>query len=266
MKNAPGYYAPGLICALLKINGDHIPAKALIMVLDFQKKQKKVNILIKAAIFDFDGLLIDTETVWFYAFKEVLQEDYGLDLSLEQFAKVIGTHDAVLDAWIQENAKTLVDLDIMKRKARERFEEKMGSPVLRDGVQEYLDACQSLGLKIALASSSKREWIDRFTKQLEIDGFFDVINTRDNVANVKPDPELYLKTINDLAITPEEAIVFEDSLNGFTAAKTAGLKCVVVTNPVTAHLPFSGYELLLQSMAETRLEDIVKRYQADPIV
>ena len=76
---------------------------------------------------------------------------------------------------------------------------------------------------------------------------------------VKPDPELYLKAVEALGVSPEEAVAFEDSLNGLTAARSAGIRCVIFPNPVTANLAFEDYSLRFSSMTECPLDQLIGR-------
>jgi putative hydrolase of the HAD superfamily len=213
--------------------------------------------MIKAVIFDFDGLIIDTETIWYEAYKDALFQ-HEVNLTIEQFALVIGTDDTVLDKYILDNIKESSTISEIRELASKLFHEKIGQPILRDGVEEYLIAAKESGLKIGLASSSKRDWVEKYLTQLHILPYFEVIKTRDDVTTVKPDPELYLQAINALGVHPDEAIAFEDSLNGLKAARSAGLKCVIFPNPVTTNLPFEDHSLRLSSMAERPLEHILK--------
>lgn len=213
--------------------------------------------MIKAIIFDFDGLIVDTESVWYEAYRDVLLE-YELELSLEKFSEVIGTHDTVLYSYIQENLKKPVENEQIEKLALELFHKKMVQPVLREHVEEYLLAAKKSGLKIGLASSSSRKWVEGYLKRLNIFQYFDVIKTRDDVSNVKPDPELYNKAIDALGIQSSEAIAFEDSLNGLKAARKAGLKCVIVPNSVTANLPFEDFSIRLSSMKDMTLKELLQ--------
>lgn len=212
--------------------------------------------MIKAVIFDFDGLIIDTETIWYEAFKEALLH-FEVDLTIEQFALVIGTDDTVLDQYILDNINESSSILEIKELAKKFFDENIGQPLLRDGVEDYLLAAKEAGLKIGLASSSTRAWVETYLTQLGILSYFEVIKTRDDVTTVKPDPELYLQAVNALGVRPEEAIAFEDSLNGLKAARAAGLKCVIFPNSVTSHLAFEDYSLRFSSMAERSLLDIL---------
>ncbi|PGY14806.1 HAD family hydrolase [Bacillus cereus] len=213
--------------------------------------------MMKAIIFDFDGLIVDTETIWFHSFRDAVRE-YGGELPLEEFAKCIGTTDEVLYAYLKEQLKEKFNEHALRGKVTTLHKEKMKMPKARDGVKEYLEEAKELGLKIALASSSSREWIVRFLEELQIRDYFELIKTREDVEKVKPDPALYKVTIEELGIEPSEAVVFEDSLNGLKAAVAAGLKCVVVPNDVTRNLQFENHHLRIESMKEKSLKEVLQ--------
>ena len=120
---------------------------------------------------------------------------------------------------------------------------------------------KSMGLKIGLATSSNREWVTLFLKELNLLEYFDVIQTRDDVEKVKPDPALYRNVINYFGIDPSEAIAFEDSANGAKAAVAAGLKCVIVPNKITENLTFDHYDRRLTSMKEKELSEVIREVE-----
>lgn len=213
--------------------------------------------MIKAIIFDFDGLIVDTESIWYEAYRDALVE-HDFHMTLEHFGQVIGTSSGALDRLIQENVSMDVNLNTINEKADTLYKEKLLSPTLREGVQSYVDAAKERGLKLAVASSSGRAWVEGYLEKLGILHEFHVIKTREDVERVKPDPALYLEALKALQIESHEAIVFEDSLNGLKAACAAGIKCVIVPNPVTAHLPFEGHAFHLHSMADMQLVDVIE--------
>nr|WP_207952115.1 HAD family hydrolase [Paenibacillus turpanensis] len=215
---------------------------------------------IKAVVFDFDGLIIDTESYWYYAFRDVLREE-GLELPIEQFAVIVGTTDEALNDYIRKELGDSADYTAIRERARLKYKERMIHPVLRDGVADYLQASKQLGLRIGLASSSSREWVEGYARQTGIFDYFEVVRTKEDVEKVKPDPALYRKAVEALGIDPSEAVAFEDSLNGLRAAKGAGLHCVIVPNEVTSHLPFEQYSLRLSSMSERSLEEVLQHIQ-----
>lgn len=193
---------------------------------------------IKAVIFDFDGTIIDTETIWFHAYKEVLLEKFGMDLPLEEFAKIIGTTNELLFQYIEKQVGMKVDPVVIHELADRRFLEKKGILDVREGVREKLDEAARLGLKIGLASSSSLKWVEGFLRQFDLWDYFSVVKTKEDVEKVKPDPALYLRALEDLEVEPHEALAIEDSANGAMAAVASGMKCVVIPNQVTAYSNF----------------------------
>ncbi len=157
------------------------------------------------------------------------------------------------------------DISEVRKAAAQLHAEKMATVALRDGVAEYIEAAQRLGLKVGLASSSDRAWVESFLCRFSLLDSFEVIKTKDDVANVKPDPELYLKAVQALGIEAHEALAFEDSANGAAAAKAAGLWCVIVPNPVTEGLAFGSVDGRLRSMTDRPLKDIIEELQAAPL-
>ena len=213
--------------------------------------------MIKAIIFDFDGLIIDTESVWYESYKETLKS-YQFDLPLAEFGECIGSDETVLNTYFKKNLGESCNVDEIENRAFDIYKTKMSSPEARIGVLDYLQEASEMGFKIGLASSSSKEWVTKYLKELGLLNYFEVIVTRDDVEKVKPAPDLYLKAINDLKIDSSEGIAFEDSLNGSIAAMTAGLKCVIVPNSVTELSSFENYSLRLNSMSEKSLSEVIE--------
>jgi putative hydrolase of the HAD superfamily len=216
--------------------------------------------MIKAVIFDFDGLIIDTETAWYDAFRETM-ESYNVELPLEHFVKGIGSDDIALFQYFKEQLGERYNPEEIQKKANSIHKSKMTKAQARDGVQDYLEEAKKLNYKIALATSSTTEWVTHYLKELNLLHYFDALITRNDVEHVKPKPDLYLKAVDVLNVKPNEAVAFEDSLNGLTAALTAGLKCVIVPNPVTDALPFENHHLRLTSMSEMNLHRVIQHIE-----
>jgi putative hydrolase of the HAD superfamily len=216
--------------------------------------------MIKAIVFDFDGLIIDTETVWYHSYQQALGE-VGIAFPMDVFARCVGTHDDELIRFVEEQAGSAERAETIRANAASLHEHLMASVEAREGVRNFLDEAQTTGIKIGLATSSDRRWIDRFLGRLDLEDYFEVIVTRDDVANIKPDPELYRKAVQALGVLPSEAVAFEDSVNGAKAAKAAGLHCVIVPNPVTEQLAFERYELRIRSMGDHKLSDLLTQLE-----
>lgn len=215
--------------------------------------------MIKGIIFDFDGLIVDTETVWYESFKETLFEKHAVSLDLAGYSNCIGTGNEILYQYFREIAGNSVDCEQIEEEAFNKYKDKMKEPLLREGVKAYLDEAKEYNLVIGLASSSSRDWVHSYLEQLRIIDYFEVINTKEDVTRVKPDPELYMKTLRDCNLLPTEVIVFEDSLNGLNAAKQAGIRCVIVPNDVTRNLVFKDHDYELHSMSHESLCDVIKK-------
>ena len=212
---------------------------------------------IKAVIFDFDGTIIDTETIWFEVYRELLQDKFNLELPLEEFAKCIGTTDEGFFQYLEAQTGTKIDVNELKQLAHVRFLDKKGILEVREGVVEKLEEAKELGYRIGLASSSSREWVEGFLRQFELWDYFTVIKTSEDVVKVKPDPALYLKALEDLQVEPQEALAIEDSLNGAIAAIEAGIKCIVIPNQVTAFLTFHKETIRSESFADFNFKQLI---------
>jgi HAD superfamily hydrolase (TIGR01549 family) len=125
------------------------------------------------------------------------------------------------------------------------------------GVADRLQEAASLGLRIAIASSSPRVWINSWMDQLGLHDHFHHISTVDDTGKVKPDPSLFLHAAEKLGVAPEEAVIFEDSLNGLRAAMAAGIRCIVAPGPMTQHLDFTGAWKRVDSLAHVSLKELM---------
>lgn len=214
--------------------------------------------MIKAIIFDFDGLILDTETPEFESFQK-MYEDHGAELSLDIWGRSIGTDGSAFEPYshLEQCIGKPFDVEAARLRRRERFAERMTNEIPRPGVTDYLQHGHEMGLTIGLASSSTRQWVTGYLKQHALLGAFRTIRTRDDVVKAKPDPSLYLLALEDLGVQPHEAIAFEDSPNGALAAKRAGMYCVIVPNPITNTLVFGDHDLRLNSMADMTLKEVI---------
>jgi HAD superfamily hydrolase (TIGR01509 family) len=212
--------------------------------------------MIKAFVFDFDGLILDTETLMYQATSEVYQE-YGGQLPIEIWGKLAGTHDENFDLVenLKEQTKALVSRDTFYKKRDGLFNQYIEKASILPGVEALLEGGKREGLKIALATSSGDQWAKSHLERLGLLHYFDFVVEANDVKKVKPDPELFLKACEGVGVKPSEAIAFEDSYHGAVSAKKAGLYCVVVPNEVTKGLSFEDdVDLKLTSLDETSYE------------
>jgi len=219
--------------------------------------------MIRALIFDFDGLILETEEPVFQSYQEIYQE-YGVELTLDYWSHLLGVasgiHDPLADLE-QQIGFTLPRQEILQRQHQRQMEMILVRPVM-PGVRETLQRARQLGLKIGLASSSPCSWVVSHLTRLGLVEYFNCIKASDDVERTKPDPSLFLAVLEELGISSEEAIVFEDSPNGILAAKRAGLFCVVVPNVLTRRLPIDHADLRLDSLTAMTLDELLVRIQA----
>ncbi|HEU4963306.1 MAG TPA: HAD family hydrolase [Bacilli bacterium] len=216
---------------------------------------------IQAIVFDFDGLILDTETAWYEAFAEIYRER-GAHLPIELWAQIVGTQDdRPFDPcdYLAECTGQPAPRQETWELGRQKHIVLMQGKTTRPGVLDYLAAAKELGLKIGLASSSDREWVLSHLEQHNLLHHFEVIRTRDDVRKTKPDPELYLQALEALGVEPSRAIAFEDSPNGVQAAKRAGMYGVIVPNELTGRFTFGEHDLRLNSMADMPLAQVIHR-------
>jgi HAD superfamily hydrolase (TIGR01509 family) len=221
------------------------------------------SMMIKALVFDFDGLILETEQPLYQSWQELYWEN-GLDLPFEKWALNIGTSEEPFDpnaaleglpGWNLEKNQ-----ELSRRLQREL--ELIGSQPPKPGVEDYLKGAQRLGLKVGIASSSSCDWVTGHLERLGLRGYFDCIQAREDVEITKPDPELFRSAVEILGAKPEEAIAFEDSPNGILAAKRAGLYCVAVPNTLTRHLDTNLADLQVSSLADLSLEELVRKIES----
>jgi len=220
--------------------------------------------MIKALIFDFDGLIMDTETPEVEGWQAIYAE-YGQEFPLQIWIRdVVGSAVSNFDP--AEHLATLTgrafDLEALHARAYSRRLEKQGQLPALPGVPEYLKAAKRLGLRLAIASSSKHAWVDTYLRQLELFDSFDVIICGDNVERIKPEPDLFLAALEALKLPPDAALVFEDSPNGILAAKRAGIRVVAVPNPVTKNGMMGDPDLLLPSLTSMPLKHLLEFFNS----
>ena len=218
--------------------------------------------MIKALIFDFDGTIIDTETAWFITFRDAYKS-HGVELTLEQYSQCLGTslHSFNPYTYLRTHYNLPINLEEFKQSVQQQHTELMTKEQIRPGILALLKSAKSQGIKIGLASSSERAWIDKFTKLHGIEDYFDCYCTSDTVKKVKPDPELYLQALENLGVQANEAIAIEDSPNGARAAVTAGIPTVVIKNDITNQLPFSEGHHTIESLSNHDLDTLAELVQ-----
>jgi HAD superfamily hydrolase (TIGR01509 family) len=219
-------------------------------------------VAIRGLLFDFDGLLVDTETPSRLGWEELYRE-HGHELPHEEWATLVGTIGAPFDpaGHLEELVGRPLDREALRKRKRARSHALADLEDLRPGVEEYFVEAEGRGLKTAVVSSSEDWWVERHLGRLgRLEGLDAIVAANGDKARAKPQPDLYLEALEQLGLLAKEAIAFEDSPNGVTAAKAAGIFCVAVPNPITATLALDGADLVVESLEELQLPKLLERF------
>jgi HAD superfamily hydrolase (TIGR01509 family) len=204
-----------------------------------------------AVLFDFDGVLVDTEWAIYQAWLRTFQK-HGHDLPLEVYTRCIGSDFATWSpkTHLEELSGLAFDWhDLDARRQQEILRDLTHEGPMR-GVLDLLDQLTRAETRRAVVSSSSHHWVDGWLEKLGFAGDFETIVCRGDAARIKPAPDLYLEAAQRLAVAPGSCLVIEDSLNGVRSAKAAGMTVWVVPNRVTAGLDFSEADLVFASLVE----------------
>ncbi|MCK4394366.1 HAD-IA family hydrolase [Candidatus Bipolaricaulota bacterium] len=214
--------------------------------------------MIRGLIFDFDGLILDTEAPVFQSWQEVFAR-HDCELTLTNWADCIGRSPESFDPCdqLEEYVGRTLDRTAIRSKQRRREMELIERKSVLPGITDYITAAKRLGLRLGIASSSSRNWVLGHLSRLGLAAQFDVIRCAEDVVRTKPHPDLYLAVLDKLSLQPLEAVALEDSPHGVRAAKQAEIFCVVVPNSLTEELPLDHADLMLPSLAEVSLEELL---------
>lgn len=212
---------------------------------------QKIEKEVKGAIFDLDGVLVDTAKYHYLAWKK-LAEKLGFNFTEEDNERLKG---------ISRKQSLEILLEIGRIKAAEKQKEEwaeeknkcyveylkqLDQNALLEGTTGYLKALREKGVKISLGSASKNAPL--ILAQLEIEKYFDAVIDGNCISKAKPDPEVFLQAAKALGLEPENCVVFEDSLAGIQAAKKGGMKAVGVGNE--KNLP--GADYYIQNLGQAK--------------
>jgi HAD superfamily hydrolase (TIGR01509 family) len=215
--------------------------------------------MIRAIVFDFDGLILDTEEPIYRSWLEVY-EAHGEALPFERWVQIVGSTTAAFhpQRHLEERLGRPLSQEVIERRIERRTELILAQQPL-PGIVQLIDSATNLGLQLGVASSSTRDWVTGHLTRLGMVGRFECLRCRDDVTNAKPAPDLYIAALDCLGVSASEAIAIEDSPNGVIAAKRAGMRCVAIPNTITAGLDLSHADLVLRSLSEVTLPDLLQR-------
>lgn len=213
--------------------------------------------MIKAFIFDMDGVIIDSEPLHFESDRMVMR-DFGIELTDEELNRYVGVDNPQIWSELKEKYKISTSIeDLLKRQHANKLK------LLRTrrlqtikGINELILDLKSKGIAIALASSSSMDFIRLVLRKLGITECFDVIVSGEQVVKSKPAPDIFLKTAELLNISPSDCVVLEDSKHGVTAAKNAGMKCIGFINPNSGNQDLSNADKIVSTVEGLEYESL----------
>jgi len=209
-----------------------------------------------AIVFDFDGLIVDTEGPGFISWQEVY-ERFGAELDLNVWSHAtgyVGGFDPALHLEHLLGRRLDWSQIIPEREAR-NWELTLLAKTL-PGIESLFEAARQHGLRIGVASNSGNGWVEEGLKRLGLRHFVDAVVTRDMVMNPKPAPDVYLKTAQTLRIEPNRAVALEDSEPGCRAAKQAGMKAIAIPNKFSERQDFKVADLVVKSAKDLDLKSL----------
>lgn len=218
---------------------------------------------LKGIVFDFDGLILDTETAVYQAWRELYQR-WGKELLFEEWIKLVGKSDREADP--MDALEDLVGETLDREQARSWVSRREQALIVEreplPGVEALIRLARDYDLKLAVASSSSRRWVTGHLSRLGLREAFQAVSCSDDVPRAKPDPAVYRLALKKIGLSPSEGLVFEDSPAGVKAAKRAGLYCVAVPNQLTRRMTFPEDgcrpDLVLDTLAGFPLRDYLR--------
>lgn len=213
----------------------------------------------KAFIFDFDGLIVDTEVAEFDAWREIYAE-HGAELTLDVWSDVVGSPQGFFDPFA--HLESLIGRPVWREEVgprrRARTMELIEQKPILPGIETYLRAAEDRGMLLGVASNSSHEWVEGHLQRKGLLERFHVIRCAEDVEHPKPAPDLYQAVLNAFDLAPTEAVAFEDSPHGVRAARAAGLYCVAIPSALTKGLDFSNASIRVDSLADLPVARLIE--------
>ena len=210
--------------------------------------------MISGVIFDMDGVIIDSEPMHYKVFMRYAKETLGLDITGEEYNTFIGSTNTRIFTVLKEKYHLKAGVSKMVNEYDKNIEEFLLSsqeiilPI--KGVDILIDQLYKDNLRLAVASSAAKKRIDLVIAMFNMDKYFSVKISGEQVRQSKPAPDIFLLAAKTLGLEPEECVVIEDSKNGVAAAKAAGMKCIGYNNPHSGNQDISRADRIIHSFAE----------------
>jgi putative hydrolase of the HAD superfamily len=224
-------------------------------------------VAVDAIIFDFDGTIIDTESADYQAWQEVFHT-HGLTIGVELWKQRVGkvytengAEAGVFEPHLYFEQLAGRPLTSAERAAQyERYMQLCAELPILPGVIDILEKARAAGIRLAIASNSDYEWVEKWARHYRVWDYFEAVVTREQVAKPKPAPDIYLEAARRLGVPVERCIAIEDSPVGMEAVLAAGMRCIGVPNWLTVHLERPAVTLSVNALTEIGYEGIMARF------
>lgn len=203
----------------------------------------------KAVLFDFDGVIVDTEWAIYQAWARTYERS-GHDLPLSLYTRCIGSDFATWSPKtnLEDLSGRTFDWEVLDESRQVEIREELANQGEMPGVGELLQYLDTIGIVRSVVSSSSHDWVDGWLEKLDLRQYFSHVICRGDAPRIKPAPDLYLEASSRLGINVADCLVLEDSLNGLFSATAAGMRSWAIPNRVTNDLDFSQAELVLPDL------------------
>lgn len=212
--------------------------------------------MLKAILFDFDGVILDTETIWYELYRSWLQDTYDYHLEKTDYMVCVGADSGSLFRFLEEKLGRNVDMEAFLSSAQEEFIRQSKELIPLPGVLDLIRKAKEKGIKLAIATSATRKKPEYHLRRLGLFEYFDVFSTAEESRYIKPEPDIFLYAAHALGVSPDECLVIEDSPNGVLAASRAHMRCVLVPNEITRFGSFTSCYLQIKTLEMIDLEKI----------
>ncbi|HET7927939.1 MAG TPA: HAD-IA family hydrolase [Actinomycetota bacterium] len=210
----------------------------------------------EAVLIDFDGTLWDSETAVFGVFRGLFA-DHGQELLLQTWSAAIGTIGGFDPYAYLAQLVDGMDVEQARERTEQRIREAVREVPLRPGVDAFLRQLDEAGVRRALVSSDRSEWLLTNLERLGgPEGWAAMVSADGDASRAKPNPHLYEAALELLDVRTSQAFAIEDSPNGIRAAKAAGLPCLCVPNEATARLDLSEADLVVTTFEGLSVEEV----------
>jgi len=215
--------------------------------------------MIKAFIFDLDGVLVESEKAHIEADQQAFLK-HGVQISAEELHKYTGTTAKMMFTELMKkyNMKTTFE-EIFEQKEEIFFKLLEADAEPTKGVIELLKELKKRNLKLAIGSSSSGKVVEHVLRKLNITHLFDRVLGSEDIVHSKPNPEIFLKAAVELGVSPDECAVVEDAKLGVEAAKRAGMRCIGYQNPNSGQQDLSRADIVVDGFSKVTVDGLLSR-------